>query len=390
MQQNQLSPIDTVWDAVIIGAGPSGAATAITLADLGHKVLLVEERVTGRYKFGESLPPSSIDLVKHFLGDIESQNHRIGLYKTGGNVSIWASSEPDFKDFFFTGAGFGLCIDRLAFDEALRIRAQAVGATLIKGSTFHSCVRVDEPSLHWQVELSSDEGVKQYHARYLVDCSGRRAVVAKSIGVSMQESGDQLFAFAQWFSSEGADEDRFTRIEASPDGWWYTNRLPDTQTGGSKRLVVLHTDKDIAAAKTAATTEGFTQLLQSSPHILSILKDGKYKASSTIRGAPAHSQRLHYFCGEGWMAVGDAAQAYDPLSSQGIDKALRTASHAGYLIHYALTDSTGASPADTDSTYTPQYAIQQETIWQEYLAQRDFYYGSQPRWSDHPFWQRRQ
>ncbi len=34
--------------------------------------------------------------------------------------------------------------------------------------------------------------------------------------------------------------------------------------------------------------------------------------------------------------LGDAAQAYDPLSSQGIDKALRTASHAGHMIHYAV------------------------------------------------------
>lgn len=390
MLQHQSNPLDIVWDVVIVGAGPSGAATAITLANLGHKVLLVEERVTSRYKFGESLPPSSIDLVKHFLGDIESENHQFGLYKTAGNVSVWSSDQPEFKDFFFTSTGFGLCIDRLAFDEALRIRAQAVGVTLIKGSSFHSCVRADEPSFDWEVELNSEEGIQKYQARYMVDCSGRRAVVAKSIGVAMQESDDQLFAFAQWFTSDGVDEDRFTRIEATPDGWWYTNRLPDSKTGKSKRLVVLHTDKDIGVAKVAGTSEGFDLLLNASPHILSILKDGAYKGDGAIRGAPANSQRLRDFCGEGWMAVGDASQAYDPLSSQGIDKALRTASHAGHMIHYALTDSVGTSSTDAGNTYTKQYATQQETIWQEYLAKRDFYYGTQPRWGDHPFWQRRQ
>ena len=90
------------------------------------------------------------------------------------------------------------------------------------------------------------------------------------------------------------------------------------------------------------------------------------------------------------MAVGDAAQAYDPLSSQGIDKALRTASHAGHMIHYALTDCPqGTAGLDSRNAYVRQYDEQQRQLWQAYLSQRDFYYGIQPRWSDQPFWRRR-
>jgi flavin-dependent dehydrogenase len=88
------------------------------------------------------------------------------------------------------------------------------------------------------------------------------------------------------------------------------------------------------------------------------------------------------------MAVGDAAQAYDPLSSQGIDKALRTASHAGHLIHYALTDEATRS-LGADNHFIQQYSQQQQQIWNAYLSQRDYYYGIQTRWSDQPFWQRR-
>jgi flavin-dependent dehydrogenase len=90
------------------------------------------------------------------------------------------------------------------------------------------------------------------------------------------------------------------------------------------------------------------------------------------------------------MAVGDAAQAYDPLSSQGIDKALRTASHAGHMIHYALTDCPqGTEGLDGRNAYVRQYDEQQRQLWEAYLSQRDFYYGIQPRWSDQPFWERR-
>ena len=90
------------------------------------------------------------------------------------------------------------------------------------------------------------------------------------------------------------------------------------------------------------------------------------------------------------MAVGDSAQAYDPLSSQGIDKALKDASLAGHMIHYALTDD---QPSDAGlgrgNRYIQQYDQRQRQQWQTYLTQRDAYYNMQPRWSDQPFWQRR-
>ena len=374
-----------------MGAGPAGAATAITLARFGRRVLLVEERVSTRFKLGESLPPSAIGLVKHFLGDLEDQEHSPqGIFRTAGNVSLWATEQTDVTDFFFTSTGFGLCVERVAFDEALRSAATAAGATVLKGERFETCTRIADPNVNWQLTLSSKTQTRQYRARYLVDCSGRRAVVAKALGVQAAQNNDQLFAYAQWFSLVGHDDERYTRIEASPHGWWYSNRLPGTERNVSKRLVVFHSDKDLPAAKMAARPEGFDQLLSESTHIAPVLQAKGYRTCGTIRGAPANSQRLQDFCGDAWMAVGDAAQAYDPLSSQGIDKALRTASHAGHMIHYALTDcAPGAAGLDNHNKYIRQYDEQQRQLWQAYLPQRDYYYGIQPRWSDQPFWQRR-
>ncbi|MFJ7566217.1 NAD(P)/FAD-dependent oxidoreductase [Herminiimonas sp. NPDC097707] len=383
---------DTVWDVVIVGAGPAGAATAITLARFGQRVLLVEERVSTSFKLGESLPPTSIGLVKHFLGDLEDpeQDHP-GLFRTAGNVSLWATEQADVTDFFFTLTGYGLCVERLAFDEALRSNAIATGASLLTGVRFESCARSADPSFNWQLTLSSETRTQQYRARYLVDCTGRRAAVAKSLGVPIVDSDDKLFAYAQWYSFIGEDDDRYTRIEAAPNGWWYSNRLPSTEGNESRRLVVFHSDKDLPAARMAARLEGFDQVLQDSTHIAPLLKARGYQACGTIRGAPANSQRLQDFCGDAWMAVGDAAQAYDPLSSQGIDKALRTASHAGHMIHYALTDCPQGTVGGLDkrNEFVHQYDEQQRQLWQTYLSQRDFYYGIQPRWSDQPFWQRR-
>ena len=162
--------------------------------------------------------------------------------------------------------------------------------------------------------------------------------MARTLGVRIAEPDDLLFAYAQWFSRPRSDNDRYTRIEAAPHGWWYSNRLPGTKGNETKRLVVWHTDKDLPAARIASDRHGFDHLLKNSTLIAPLLEAEGYRPCGSVRGAPANSQRLEHFCGDDWLAVGDAAQAYDPLSSQGIDKALSTGSHAGHMIHYALTD----------------------------------------------------
>src|SRR5690606_1561612 len=141
----------TAWDVVIVGAGPAGAATANTLAGFGQRVLLVDERVSSSPTLGESLPPASIGLVTRFLGDLERPERDLpGLFRTAGNASLWGTDQADVSDFFFTPTGFGLCIERLAFDEALRSRAVAAGATLLKGARFESCARIADGFSNWQ------------------------------------------------------------------------------------------------------------------------------------------------------------------------------------------------------------------------------------------------
>ncbi len=379
-----------LWDVIIIGAGPAGSATAITLASLDHRVLLIEEQASTKYKLGESLTPASLDIVSHFLGDLESPDKiPFAFYKTAGNISTWSGEQPDHTDFFFTPKGFGLCIDRLAFDQALRQRATDLGVSVQMGTGFELCTGSSTPGFNWDITLRNATKVAHHHARYIVDSSGRRAVVAKMFGVPILENEDKLFAYAQWFSSDTEDGDCFSRIEAVSNGWWYTSRVLTSNKKENIRLVVFYSDRDLPDGKQAGNAEGFDRLLRGSIQITPLLKSSGYRPSGLIRGAPANSQRLREFCGDAWMAVGDAAQAYDPLSSQGIEKALRTGSHAGHLVNYALTDEVEASMG-VGNRFVQQYSQIQEQLWEGYLSQRNYYYGAQTRWSDQPFWQRRQ
>ena len=157
-----LDPTGTTWDVVIVGSGPAGAATAITLAKYGQRVLLVEKRGSPSFKLGESLPPASMGLVRHFLGDPESPEQQLpGLFRTAGNISLWGTEQAEIGDFFFTSTGHGLCVDRLAFDEALRTKALAAGATLVKDVRFQSCTRIENGNFNWQLTLASRAGTRQ-------------------------------------------------------------------------------------------------------------------------------------------------------------------------------------------------------------------------------------
>ncbi len=115
---------------------------------------------------------------------------------------------------------------------------------------------------------------------------------------------DRLFAYAQWFYRVGDDSDRYTRIEAAPDGWWYSNRLPSTDGDETVRLVVFHSDKDLPAARLAASRQGFDRLLDGSTHIAPLLKAGGYHPARDNPGRTGQQPAIRDFCGDAWIAVG--------------------------------------------------------------------------------------
>ena len=94
----------------------------------------------------------------------------------------------------------------------------------------------------------------------------------------------------------------------------------------------------------------------------------------------ARSQRLEPLCGPGWLAVGDAAMAFDPLASQGIAKALDHGTRAAASIATYLSG---------DAVSVERLALQ---LNQEYAAYRDTrasYYRIEMRWPASVFWKRR-
>jgi flavin-dependent dehydrogenase len=216
---------------------------------------------------------------------------------------------------------------------------------------------------------------QRVRARFLVDATGRAATIARQLG-ARGESTDRLVAIAGFFQQVQPRDstDPRTLVEAFRDGWWYTAPLP-----GDQRIVCCMTDADIARALGLHEPSCWSALLTSMGCIAATIRDAVPHGPLVARAVG--SRCLEPAAGTGWLAVGDAASHFDPLSSQGIIKAMRS----GIFASYAIADLL----ASGDASGVKRYGAFVRTEFTAYTRARVKYYSEERRWPDSLFWQRR-
>jgi flavin-dependent dehydrogenase len=139
------------------------------------------------------------------------------------------------------------------------------------------------------------------------------------------------------------------------------------------------TDSDLAD-RGVRERSGWLALLNETDHTLRRVRGGDYTPLSGPHVLQANSSRLDAAVGECWLAAGDSAAAFDPLSSYGISSALG----GGHYAASAVLDLFDGS-ADALSSY--QKLI--DGAYAQYLLMRHAYYSLERRWAGEAFWRRR-
>lgn len=361
------------FDIAVIGAGPAGAATAIASARAGPRVLLIDRGRRSSPTAGESLPPSAMVLLDRLgLRDAFLKTDPLPCY---GNRSSWGSDGAlrDY-DFIRDRNGPGWQIDRRRFDAMLISAAAAAGASVLRETVVTSHSRLADGS--WRLDLAGPLGPSGVNASLIVDASGRAATFARGQGVSRHQADHLLASVAVLRPKAGPERDSATLVEAVPAGWWYSASLPDV------RLIAAYlTDPDLLVEQRAWTADGWTARLAATTHTRSRIERQRYELESAPRLAAAGSSCLERISGDGWLAVGDAAASFDPLSSHGIAAAL-----SGGLRAAAAARAYAGGDGNALAVYGEQIACS----YARYLWLWRAYYALENRWSDEPFWQRRQ
>ncbi|MBE9070834.1 tryptophan 7-halogenase [Leptolyngbya cf. ectocarpi LEGE 11479] len=361
-------------EVAIAGAGPAGAIAALVLAQAGRLVCLIDDVQPGTPKVGESLPGAARPLLRDLglLARVEAGGHS----PCYGNLSVWGSPQVIETDFIRDPNGLGWHLDRPKFDQSLRQAALEAGVQ-------RQLARVRSAQWSgqdWSVVLTSGQTLT---ARWLLDATGRRAAVARQLGARRQRD-DDLVAVVTWVPSCAEDRDTRTLVEAVPNGWWYTSRLPGAE---HQRVVVFHTEPKIASI-VRRHPETWLTYLSHAHHVSGLLQrmlTPEQLSAVVAKSRPfvlteACGARLNRFWGEGWLAVGDAALSFDPLSSQGIFNGLYTGMLAGQTVDAVLAGQENALQG---------YTQQLESIRAAYLQHHRVFYQAEERWCDRTFWSQR-
>ncbi|MFQ4140453.1 geranylgeranyl reductase family protein [Nodosilinea sp. PGN35] len=156
-----------MYDVIVVGAGPAGAATAYHLAKQGHSVLMLEKEALPRYKpCSGAVSPSVAELFDFdFAPAIARPMRRVRYtYKLGDPIEAELT----------TAAPIWM-VNREVFDHFLVQQAQGQGAQL-KHST--AVTAIENKGDYWQVS-TPDETLD---AAYLVAADGATGPMAQWLG----------------------------------------------------------------------------------------------------------------------------------------------------------------------------------------------------------------
>jgi flavin-dependent dehydrogenase len=365
-----------VREVTVVGGGPAGCAAAIGLRAAGLPVTLVDQGRPGAAGVGQTLPADATALLAR-LGAWDGFP-AAGRMRCAGISSAWGGQKLAWQDGFTHPLGTGWHIDRGLLDAALRRAAAASGARVLGG---HRVASASPAPGGWLLDVTATgqadtapggEGGLRLRTSFLVDASGRTAIIGRRFGE--RHVTDRLMAvYARLEPPAGAPVSRHATIESGPGGWWYAATQPD---GGS--TAVFFSDADVIRRLRAARTAGWYSLLRRTRHAYDAL--GCPARPAAVRTAVASSHCLVRVHGAGWAVVGDAATAWDPLSSAGVTMAL----WSGLEVAAAVGRS-----CDGDETALARYAGEVHRRYTAFLVQRGGYYRSERRWPDAPFWSRR-
>ncbi|WP_281979414.1 NAD(P)/FAD-dependent oxidoreductase [Tenacibaculum mesophilum] len=371
---------NSTTDILIIGGGIAGCIAAISLVNY-YNVTLLDKLVEPVDRIGESLAPAAQRILKELdLLENESEAIKQTIFRNNlGMQSYWGNSQLQIVDHMRNPDGFSRSLDRKNFEVYLRNVAAKRGVNCIWGTRLSNSSYENN---YWKITTKSDDlknrTTHTIHAKFVIDATGRQSHFTKSLGIQ-RTSYDKLISC--WMSLPNTQENTMSTIVANELGWWYSAVVPD-----NKRVIAFQTDPDLVDRNTFKHVNTFLSFAKEHKLIQPLI-EGNETTVNFHGTVSANSTRLEQVTGKQWVALGDAAMSFDPLSSQGMFNAMANAMQLQkLLINYDFIK-------DLDSTKEEQfnrlYENQLQQVWNHYLKHKNFFYSTETRWKEAPFWKRR-
>lgn len=321
------------FDVVVLGAGPAGCAAAITCAQKGLRVVLLEKAPFPRDRPGETLHPGVEPLLRQ-LGIIalDFPRHPGHWVHWGGPPRFNAFDEGRDEGWL------GFQVPRARLDQQLLERARTLGVHIVHPTRVSQVVRQ-----HCRIQgVQAD--ARQWLARYVVDATGHHGWLQRQLQIPWRYFSPRLIA-RYGYCKESSLPDEKLGLFAHLHGWHWIARLSDDCLHWTRLAFT------VAGQRYLAPEE-----LEQCPVI------------AQVRGADVSWRHCRTTAGPGYFLVGDAAATLDPCASHGVIKALISGMQAASAIVDCLSWPTGEA-----TVQTAYQAWVQQSFERDVHALRSFY-----------------